>query len=70
MTCVHLRQLYKLCDEHDLKISGSDLIKIVCHECGEQEVCPSAILDRYDETEPAPDEAPKTDRASGDAAAS
>ena len=34
MTCVHLQQLYKLCQEHDLKLGGSDLIRVVCHQCG------------------------------------
>jgi hypothetical protein len=48
MTCVHLQQLYKLCHEHDLKLSGSDLIRVVCHQCGEQEVCPSTLMDEYD----------------------
>jgi hypothetical protein len=48
MTCVHLRQLYKLCEEHDLRLGGSDLIRVVCHQCGEQEVCPSTLTDEYD----------------------
>jgi hypothetical protein len=48
MTCVHLRQLFELCDEHDLKIGGSDLIRVVCNQCGEQEVCPSTLTDEYD----------------------
>ncbi len=48
MTCVHLQQLFKLCDEHDLKLGGSDLIRVVCHQCGEQEVCPSTLTDEYD----------------------
>ena len=48
MTCIHLRQLYKLCDDHDLKLSGSDLIRVVCNQCGEQEVCPSTLTDEYD----------------------
>lgn len=48
MTCVHLRQLYKLCQENDLKLGGSDLIRLVCHQCGEQEVCPSTLIDEYD----------------------
>jgi hypothetical protein len=51
MACVHLQQLYKLCQEHDVKLSGSDLIHIVCHECGEQEVCPSALRDEHDARE-------------------
>ena len=48
MTCTHLRQLYDLCQKHELKLGGSDLIRMVCHQCGEQEVCPSTLMDEYD----------------------
>ena len=48
MTCVHLQKLYKLCQEHALKLGGSDLIRVFCHQCGEQEVCPSTLMDEYD----------------------
>jgi hypothetical protein len=48
MTCVHLQELFRLCQEHDLKIGGSDLIRVACHQCGEQEVCPSILTDEYD----------------------
>ena len=48
MTCVHLRQLYKLCQEHDLKLGGADLIHVVCNQCDEHEVCPSMLTDEYD----------------------
>jgi hypothetical protein len=50
MTCVHLRKLYQLCLDHDLKLqlSGSDLVRIVCRQCGVQEVCPSMLTDEYD----------------------
>ena len=48
MTCVHLQQLYKLCQEHELKLGASDLIRVVCHQCGEREVCPSTLMDEYD----------------------
>ncbi len=51
MTCVHLQKLYKLCEDHDLKLSGSDLIRIVCNQCGEQEVCPSVLTSEYDAIE-------------------
>lgn len=57
MTCVHLQQLYKLCHEHDLKLSSSDLIRVVCSQCGEQEVCPSTLADEYD-AKPRPDRQP------------
>ncbi len=48
MTCVHLQKLFTLCDEHDLKLGSSDLIRVVCHQCGEKEVCPSTLMDEYD----------------------
>ena len=48
MPCTHLRQLYELCQKHDLKIATSDLVKVVCQQCGEQEVCPSMLLDEYE----------------------
>ena len=54
MACVHLQQLYKLCQEQHLKLGGSDLIRVVCHPCGEQEVCPSTLMemDEYDSNQP------------------
>jgi len=48
MTCVHLQQLYRLCKEHDLKLAGADLIRVVCRQCNEQEVCPSMLSEHYD----------------------
>ncbi len=54
MTCVHLQQLYRLCQEHDLKLGGADLIHIVCNQCGVQDVCPSMLSDEYDARHPQP----------------
>jgi hypothetical protein len=54
MTCVHLQQLYRLCREHDLKLGSSDLIHIVCNQCGVQDVCPSMMTDEYDAKHPQP----------------
>lgn len=45
MSCVHLQQLFKLCQEQQLKLGGSDLIRVVCHQCGDHEVCPSALVE-------------------------
>ena len=62
MTCIHLRQLFSLCREHDLKIGSSDLVRVVCQQCGEQEVCPATLTDEYDaqqERQPSGDEAPE-----------
>jgi len=52
MSCVHLKKLYDLCNQEELKISGSDLVRIVCTQCNEQEVCPSMLLDEYEALHP------------------
>jgi hypothetical protein len=57
MACIHLQQLYKLCQEQDLRLSSSDLIHIVCTQCDEQEVCPSALTRDHDAEYPATDSA-------------
>lgn len=44
MACVHLKQLYQLCQEHELRFSSSDLVRIVCKECEAEETCPSALI--------------------------
>ena len=49
MTCVHLQKLYQLCQENQLKLSSSDLIHVVCGQCEKDEVCPSMLLDEYQE---------------------
>lgn len=51
MACVHLKELYRLCEKHDLKIAGADLVRVVCPQCGEQEVCPSTLTDWGSEDE-------------------
>lgn len=48
MPCVHLRQLIQLCEEHHLKVGGSDVVHLVCEQCGQQEVCPDIMIDEYD----------------------
>ncbi len=48
MTCKHLKELYELCRSSNLKLSSSDLIRIVCPECGVEEVCPSMLYEEYE----------------------
>ncbi len=43
MPCVHLRELFELCEKHHLQIASHDAISIVCRQCEEQEVCPSSL---------------------------
>lgn len=45
MPCIHLRELYALCEKHELRISSHDAIRVVCRQCQEQEVCPSSLTD-------------------------
>lgn len=48
MTCIHLQQLYQLCQSNHLRLSSSDLIHVVCDQCEKQEVCPSVLTEEYD----------------------
>jgi len=58
MVCDHLRQLYQLCQDQKNRLSGSDLIHIVCEQCGRKDVCPSNLrADRDDEPAVAADTA-------------
>ena len=51
MVCEHLSELFQLCEENHLRLSGPDLIHIVCDQCGEKEVCPSVLTDEYDQSQ-------------------
>jgi hypothetical protein len=48
-----LRKLYQLCQEHTLRLSSSDVVRFVCRQCNEQEVCPAMLTDEYDSKFPA-----------------
>ena len=45
MPCVHLQELFELCEKHDLKITSHDAIQVVCRQCQQQDVCPSSLTD-------------------------
>ena len=49
MTCVHLQQLVQLCHDSEIRLSSSDLIHIVCKQCGKQDVCPSNLVEQFDD---------------------
>jgi hypothetical protein len=51
MACVHLNQLYQLCKDSQVRLSSSDLIRIVCKQCEKEEVCPSVLFEAYDSHE-------------------
>ena len=48
MACKHLKELYEICNAHGLKLSSTDLIRIVCPKCGVEEVCPSILVEQYE----------------------
>ncbi len=48
MTCHHLKELFDICQSHNLRLSSTDLIRIVCPSCGVEEVCPSVLCDEYE----------------------
>ena len=48
MVCTHLSELYQLCEKHQLKLGGSDLIRLICRQCEQEETCPSVLMDEYD----------------------
>lgn len=50
MTCEHVKQLYQLCQQNNLKLTSGDLIRIVCPQCGVADVCPSVYSAEYDAT--------------------
>jgi len=52
MTCVHLKKLYEICDENQLQFSSSDLVRIVCRQCEQEEVCPSVLVSNYESQHP------------------
>lgn len=54
MTCVHLKKLYDLCQTNHLQISSSELVRIVCQQCGIEEVCPSVGDAEYGQRHPEP----------------
>ncbi|MGV3607106.1 MAG: hypothetical protein ACO1RA_11940 [Planctomycetaceae bacterium] len=52
MTCVHLQQLVQLCQTSQVRLSSSDLIHMVCKQCGKEEVCPSLLVEEFEARHP------------------
>ena len=48
MSCKHLKELYELCLRNHVQISSTDLVRMVCAECGVEEECPSLLCRDYD----------------------
>ncbi len=48
MPCKHLHELIEICQRNHLKFSSSDLIRMVCPNCGVEEECPSTLCEQYE----------------------
>lgn len=48
MSCKHLQELYQLCRQYNLKLTGPELVRIVCPTCGVDEICPNVLMEEYD----------------------
>ena len=48
MSCKHLKELYATCRRHHLKLSSSDLIRLICPICGVEEECPDLLYEEYE----------------------
>jgi hypothetical protein len=59
MTCKHLTHLYEYCQTHNLKLSSTDLIRIVCPQCGVEDVCPSMLSEEYESKHHEPEDEDK-----------
>lgn len=57
MTCKHLKDLYAMCERHQLRLSSGELIRIVCSQCGVEEVCPSVLSEEYEKRHQESDQA-------------
>ena len=61
MSCKHLQELYAMCARNNVKLSSTDLIRVVCSECGVEEECPSLLCAEYDARHPEGDAAAQTE---------
>lgn len=61
MSCKHLKELYEMCARNDVKLSSTDLIRVVCSQCGVEEECPSLLCAAYDALHPEGEKAVPTE---------
>jgi hypothetical protein len=48
MGCKHLKELYEMCLRNNVRLSSTDLIRVVCTQCGVEEECPSLLCRDYE----------------------
>lgn len=53
MICDHLQKLFEVCEQNQIRLGSSDLIRIVCTQCQREETCPSALLTEIEQRQSA-----------------
>lgn len=48
MPCMHLKELYRLCQENEIRIGALDVVRLTCNQCNVKDVCPSVLTDEFD----------------------
>lgn len=51
MVCEHLRHLYQLCVDQEIRLSSSELVHFVCTQCNSHDTCPSNLMTDVDDDE-------------------
>jgi hypothetical protein len=47
-SCKHLQEIVETCQRSGVKLSSTEVIRMVCPTCGTEEVCPTLLCDQYD----------------------
>jgi len=47
-SCKHLHEIVETCQRNGVKLSSTDVIRMVCPTCGTEEVCPTLLCEQYD----------------------
>ncbi len=64
MPCNHIKELYQLVDQYDMKLASSDPIRILCPLCDKEETCPDRMMDELDEETDASPQAAEDEKRS------
>ena len=51
MVCTHLKELYALCEKNQLRIGSSDLVRVVCKQCQQEDTCPSLLMEQHESSQ-------------------
>ncbi len=47
--CEHLKKLFDVCEQNQIRLGSSELIRIVCTQCNREETCPAALLNEIEQ---------------------